>query len=256
MTPDQGVTSGSQSHPANFNRSNLAQAGATARQALLQLGSKRLNVPVDQLTASDGAIAVKGDSSKKVTYGQLIAGNKFNVKLDTSAKRKPPSEWTVLGKPMPRPDLPDMVTGKFEFAHNVRVPGMLHGMVVRPAAVGATLVNVDESSVQGMPGFVKVVVKKNFVGVVAQKPWQEVQAAKQLTVTWTAGSGLPPGELLRIFAKSKSPARHADGELARRGAETRRGRDPSEGHLLSSLPDACVGWQLLRGRRCAGRTKA
>ena len=82
MTPDQGVTSGSQSHPANFNRSNLAQAGATARQALLQLGSKRLSVPVDQLTASDGAIAVKGDPSKKVTYGQLIAGNKFNVKLE------------------------------------------------------------------------------------------------------------------------------------------------------------------------------
>ena len=56
MTPDQGVTSGSQSHPANFNRTNLAQAGATARQALLQLGSKKLNVPVDQLIAADGVL--------------------------------------------------------------------------------------------------------------------------------------------------------------------------------------------------------
>ena len=61
MTPDQGVTSGSQSHPANFNHSNLAQAGATARQALLQLASKRLSVPVDQLTAADGVIRAKSD---------------------------------------------------------------------------------------------------------------------------------------------------------------------------------------------------
>jgi len=78
---------------------------------------------------------------------------------------------------VPRPDLPELVTGQFEFVHNVRVPGMLHGVVVRPPAVGATLVNVDESSVQGMPGLVKVVVKKNFVGVVAEKRCAAIQAA-------------------------------------------------------------------------------
>ena len=97
------------------------------------------------------------------------------------APRKPASEWTVLGKPAQRPDLPDLVTGKFEFVHNVRLPGMLHGRVVRPPAVGATVVRVDESSVAGMPGVVKVVVKKNFVGVVAEKPWQAVQAAEKLS---------------------------------------------------------------------------
>ena len=115
MTPDQGVMSGSQSHPTNFNRNNLAQAGATARQALLQLASERLSVPVDQLTAADGVIRAKSDTSKKVTYGELVAGKKFNLKLDPNAKRKPASEWTVLGKPLPRPDLPAMVTGQFEF---------------------------------------------------------------------------------------------------------------------------------------------
>ena len=85
-----------------------------------------------------------------------------------------------------------MVAGQFEFVHNVRLPGMLHGQVVRPPAVGATVVSVDESSVKDMPGVVKVVVKKNFVGVVAQKPWQAIQAAAKLKVTWTPGSGLPP----------------------------------------------------------------
>jgi nicotinate dehydrogenase subunit B len=207
LTTDQGVTSGSQSHPANFNHNNLAQAGATARQALLQMASKRLEVPVEELSATDGVIRVKSNPSKKVTYGQLVEGKKFAIKLDGNAKRKPVSEWTVLGKPIPRPDMPAMVTGQFEFVQNVRVPGMVHGMVVRPPAVGATLVNVDESSVAGMPGLVKVVVKKNFVGVVAQKPWQAVQAARQLKVTWTAGVGLPSQANFYDHLRSQKPTR-------------------------------------------------
>jgi nicotinate dehydrogenase subunit B len=207
FTPDQGVTSGSQSHPANFNRSNLAQAGATARETLFQLASKELGVSVDELTAADGVISVKSNPSKKVSYGQLVGGKKFNLKLDSNAKRKPPAEWTVLGKPVPRPDLPALVTGQFEFVHNVRVPGMLHGVVVRPPAVGATLVHVDESSVQGLPGFVKVVVKKNFVGVVAQKHWQAIQAANKLKVTWTPGAGLPSHTDFYNFLRNQKPSR-------------------------------------------------
>jgi nicotinate dehydrogenase subunit B len=188
LTPDQAHTSGSQSHPTNFNNGNLAQAGATARETLFSMASQRLGVPVDQLTASDGVI---NSGSKRVTYGQLVEGKKFNRALDSKAKRKPASQWTVLGKPVPRPDLPDLVTGKFEFVHNVRLPGMLHGRVVRPPSVGATVASVDEESVKGMPGLVKVVIRKNFVGVVAVKPWQAIQAAARLKVTWNPGPVLP-----------------------------------------------------------------
>ena len=191
LTPDQAYTSGSQSHPANFNHGNLAQAGATAREALLKMASQQLNVPVERLSAANGVISVKGDASKKVTYGQLVGGKKLNVALDKNAKRKPASEWTVLGKPIGRPDMAAMATGQFEYVHNVRLPGMLHGRVVRPPAVGATLMSVDENSVKDMPGVVKVVTRKNFVGVVAEKPWQAMQAAEKLKVSWTAGSGLP-----------------------------------------------------------------
>jgi nicotinate dehydrogenase subunit B len=190
MTPDQAYTSGSQSHPANFNHGNLAQAGATAREALIRMASQQLGIPADELTAAGGAIGAKGDPSKRVTYGQLVGGKKFNLTLDPKAKRKPPSEWTVLGTPAQRPDIPEIVTGQFEFVHNVRVPGMLHGRVVRPPAAGATVMSVDESSVAGMPGLVKVVLKKNFVGVVAEKPWQALQAADKLKVTWSSGGGL------------------------------------------------------------------
>jgi nicotinate dehydrogenase subunit B len=207
FTPDQAYTSGSQSHPANFNHGNLAQAGATAREALFNMASQQLGVPVDQLSAADGVISTKADASKKVTYGQLVGGKKFNLTLDPKAKRKPPSDWTVLGKPVHRADIPEIVTGQFEFAHNVRVPGMLHGRVVRPPSNGATVMSVDESSVQGMPGLVKVVVKKNFVGVVAEKPWQALQAAEKLKVDWSAGSGLPNRESFVEQLRNQKPTR-------------------------------------------------
>jgi nicotinate dehydrogenase subunit B len=207
ITPDQAHTSGSQSHPANFNHSNLAQAAATARETLFRLASERLGQPVDQLTASGGVISVKNDPSKKIGYGQLLGGKKFSLTVNPSAKRRDPREWTVLGKPVPRPDLPALVTGKFEFVHNVRLPGMLHGRVVRPPAMGATVIGVDESSVRGMPGLVKVVVKQNFVGVVAQKPWQALQAAGKLKVTWTPGTGLPSHANFYEQLRNQKPTR-------------------------------------------------
>ncbi len=207
MTPDQADTSGSQSHPANFNHGNLAQAGATAREALIKMASQKLGVPADDLTAADGVISAKGDPSKKVTYGQLVGDKKFNLTLDPKAKRKPPAEWTVLGTPARRQDMPEIVTGQFEFVHNVRVPGMLHGRVVRPPASGATVMSVDESSVEGMPGLVKVVVKKNFVGVVAEKPWQALQAAEKLKVTWSAGSGLTSAADFYEQLRNQKPTR-------------------------------------------------
>ncbi|MBW8867670.1 MAG: molybdopterin-dependent oxidoreductase, partial [Acidobacteria bacterium] len=117
VCPDQGTTSGSQSTPTNFNERNLALAAATAREALLKLASTRLGMPVDQLTAADGAISASSDRSKRVTYGDLVAGKKLNVQLDPNAKRKAESAWAVLGKPARRLDMAAMATGTFEFVH-------------------------------------------------------------------------------------------------------------------------------------------
>jgi CO/xanthine dehydrogenase Mo-binding subunit len=209
LTPDQGTTSGAQSHPANFNRANLAQAGATAREALIQMASTRLGVPVDQLVAGGGVISAKADAAKRVTYGELVGGRRFNLTLNPAARRKHPSEWTVLGTPVPRVELPAMVTGQFEYVHNVRVPGMLHGRVVRPPTVGATIASVDERSVDGMPGLVRVVVRKNFVGVVAEKPWQAIQAADRLKVSWTRGTPLPQHREFHDWLRSQKSTRDA-----------------------------------------------
>jgi CO/xanthine dehydrogenase Mo-binding subunit len=211
VAPDQGTTSGSQSHPVNFNESGLALAGATAREALLQMASQRLGVPVAQLRVKDGVISVVGPAlqgrTTSVTYSELIGGRKFNLALNPNAKRKPASEWTILGTSAPRLDIPALATGQFEFVHNVRVPGMLHGRVVRPPDVGATLASVDESSISAMPGFVKVVVKKNFVGVVAEKPWQAAQMAIALKAQWTKGTGLPAQREFYDSLRNQKPTR-------------------------------------------------
>jgi CO/xanthine dehydrogenase Mo-binding subunit len=188
LTPDQAYTSGSQSHPANFRHGNLALACATAREALARMASQRIGIPVDQLSIANGVIAGRG---QKIGYGELVAGKRLNLTLNPDAKRKNPREWTVLGKPIGRPDMAAMATGQFEYIHNVRLPGMLHGCVVRPPRPGATLVSVDESSVKDAAGVVKVVVRKNFVGVVAQKPWQAMQAANQVKISWTGRAALP-----------------------------------------------------------------
>jgi len=208
VTPDQGVTSGAQSHPQNFNHANLALAGATAREALVQMASGRLGASVDQLEVADGTVRVKGDPSKKVTYGDLVAGKKFNIPLNSTAKRKNPRDWVVLGTPVKRLDLPAMATAELEYVHNVRLPGMLHGRVVRPPSVGATLDSVDEASVRDIPGLVKVVVKHNFVGVVAEKQWQAVQAANRLKVLWKPGPRLPAQAEFYDYLR-KQPSRDA-----------------------------------------------
>jgi CO/xanthine dehydrogenase Mo-binding subunit len=205
-TPDQGTTSGSQSHPTNFNCDNLALAAATARTRLLELGAARLGVAADKVVAVAGEIVVDGEPSRRVAYGDLIGGKSFNLTLDGAAKRKPANEWTILGKSVQRLDLPALVSGEAEFIHNLRVPGMLHGRVIRPPVVGAKLVAVDESSVRDLPGEVRVVVKNDFVGVVAAGQWQAIQAAAALKVTWSAGARLPPqGDLYAQLRKE--PAR-------------------------------------------------
>ncbi|MFY9978904.1 MAG: molybdopterin cofactor-binding domain-containing protein, partial [Candidatus Sulfotelmatobacter sp.] len=190
ITPDQGTTSGSQSTPTNFNTRNLAQAAATAREALIAMAAKKLGVPGNELRVEDGV--VQAGSGARVSYGELIGGRHFDLTVSASAKRRSPSEWKILGKPVPSMDRVALMTGTFEFVHNVHVPGMVHGRVVRPPDPWATVANVDKNSVGHIPGLIKVVVRNNFVGVVAEKQWQAAQAAEKLKVDWNPGPELPP----------------------------------------------------------------
>jgi nicotinate dehydrogenase subunit B len=204
VTPDQGTTSGSQSTPTNFNAQNLAQAAATAREALVGMATQRLGVPADQLTVVNGIVSAQ--SGGHVSYSELIGGKHLGLNLNPTAKRRSPSEWKVLGRPIPSMDAVALMTGTFEFVHNVRVPGMVHGRVVRPPETGATVASVDEKSVQHVPGLIKVVVRNSFVGVVTEKQWQAAQAVKILKLTWKPGTGLPAQKNFYDYIR-KQPSR-------------------------------------------------
>jgi len=206
VTPDQGTTSGSQSTPTNFNSESLAQAAATAREALVGIATQRLGVPADQLVVEDGVVSAK--DGRRINYGELVGGRNFEMPVSATAKRRSPGEWKVLGQPVPSIDSVALMTGTFEFVHNVCLPGMVHGRIVRPPQRGASVASVNESSVRHTPGFIKVVVRKNFVGVVAEKQWQAAQAAKQLKVEWNPGPRLPEQSSIYEYLR-KQPSREA-----------------------------------------------
>jgi len=183
----------------------LRQAAAAARQQLFKLASVRLEAPVEKLTVTNGVVSVIDDPSRQVSYGDLIGGRRFNLKITATGtgyalkvapelKAKDPKDYKIVGTSVPRIDLPPKFTGEFTYTQDVRIPGMLHGRVVRPAVVSSKPLDVDESSLAQIPGVVKVVKQGNFVGVVASTEWAAIQAARKLKVTWsTPVTKLPAG---------------------------------------------------------------
>ena len=135
---------------------------------------------------------MRGEPAKKVSYGELLGGQRFNREITGKIKPKSPNNYTVVGTPVSRVDIPLKVTGTYTYMQDVRVPGMLHGRTVKPSAVGATLVGVDEPSVNHVTGLVRVVAKGNFVGVVCEREEQAIRAARELKLTWQDAQNLPP----------------------------------------------------------------
>jgi len=199
LTPDQGKTWGSLT--IQVAGVQIRNAAATARGALLDEAAKRLNVKREDLKVADGVVSA---GNKRVSYAQLIGGKTFALKLDHTkpAQAKDPATHTVVGRPVPRVDIPDKVTGRFTYIQDFRVPGMLHGRVVRPPAIGATLEGVDEASVKDVPGLVKVVREGNFLGVVAQSEWGAISAARKLKATWSKWEGLPEQSKLYEYVRA------------------------------------------------------
>jgi CO/xanthine dehydrogenase Mo-binding subunit len=195
--PNNGGTGGS----TGLTRGGTAvrQAAATARQALLRLGSERLHVPVDQLTLADGEVRRKS-SSRGIGIGRLVGGRQLSVQVDANAPLAPPSAYSVVGTSPRRPDVPAKCTGRYTYIQDVSVPGMLYARVIRPPAIGATLTSIDESSVAALPG-VRVVRIESFLAVVSVNEWATVRAATQLKATWTESHALPGHDQLEPYLR-------------------------------------------------------
>src|SRR5439155_15036220 len=154
-----------------------------ARQALLKLG------------AQPGG-----------NIGALAGGKRLNLKVDPNAPLKDPKTYTVVGKPIPRPDVPDKCTGRNVYVQDHTLPGMLHGRVIHPPAIGAKLMSVDESSIRAIPN-VRVVRIQDFLGVVAPDEWAAIRAAKELKATWTESQTLPGSDNLDVHVRNSAPDR-------------------------------------------------
>jgi CO/xanthine dehydrogenase Mo-binding subunit len=210
LTPDQGTTGGSTGIVGGGMQ--IRQAAATARQALLAMAAKTLNVAPAELTVTDGVVHTR--DGRSAAYGDLVAGGHFDLKIDRGAPLKDPGQYKIVGQPAQRPDLPAKMTGRHSYVQDFRVPGMLHARVIRPRAVGAGLADVDEASVAGIPG-AAVVRIKDFLAVVAEREWNAVRAARQLRVRWTGGGGLPGSD--KVHAAIRNAAVERDEQLIRQG---------------------------------------
>jgi CO/xanthine dehydrogenase Mo-binding subunit len=205
LTVDQGYTAGSQSNKTQYALTGgLRQAAAEARLALLNLASAALGAPVSQLTVANGVVSVQGDSSKSVSYATLIGDKKFNVKQTGKAKPKSFDQYKIVGTSVPRVDVPAKVTGAFSYTQDIRLPGLVHARVVRPPTLDSTLVSVDGFKGGKPAGLIEVVVKKNYVAVVAEREEQAIAAAQKLKVTWKAAP-LPGYATLYDDLRAMSP---------------------------------------------------
>ncbi len=234
-TPDQGPTIASET--IQVAAVPLRKAAAQARQILLSRAAVQLGAALDSLRIEEGLIFAQG-SNRRLGFGELVAGKFLRVGLDDDFPVKSPADYRLVGTSLPRVDIPDKVTGRATYVHDVRVPFMLHGSVVRPPYagrdsgdfVGRSLVAIDRSSVEGLPGFVDLVTIGDFVGVVCEREEQSEAAALRLKVEWRDPPPLPDmddiAETLKAHpAMPRTLMDRGDVETAIAGAATRLTRD-------------------------------
>lgn len=194
--PNQGATIASAS--IQIHAVPLRAAAAQARAWLVGRAAGVLQVDRALLTVRDGVVSVIGSADRTVTYGALVAQQHVELSLALDSPLKSPEDYRIVGTSTARLDIPAKATGALTFVHDMRVPGMLHGRVVRPPYAGAdhgdfignTLESVDKSSIAHIPGIRAVVVIRDFIGIVAEREEHAEQALRELRVQWKPWPGL------------------------------------------------------------------
>jgi CO/xanthine dehydrogenase Mo-binding subunit len=168
-------------------------AAAAARKLMVDRAAEQLNIPAEDLTVDDGVITSRS-TNHQVSYWDLMAGRRFDHVLTGDIAPKRPSDHRLIGKPMPRLDIPAKVFGgAAPFIQDMAMPGLLHGRIVRPPSYDAQLTALDASAVAALPGVVKVVRDGRFIGVVAEREDQAVRAweALKTAAQWQETATLP-----------------------------------------------------------------
>lgn len=203
-SPNEGITAGSLS--VEQSGTALHYAAAEARAILLQLAATRLGVGADKLVVSDGTIS---SGTVKTTYWELAQSANFKREATASAKPKPAARRTVIGKSVPRRDMPKKVRGEPAYVQDMRLPAMVFGRVVRPPSRRAQLEALDEAAVRAMPGVVAVVRDGSFLAVAAEREEQAIKAAEALRASakWKEVADLEPRGMALYEHMLKLPSR-------------------------------------------------
>ncbi|WP_285425749.1 molybdopterin cofactor-binding domain-containing protein [Pseudomonas sp. efr-133-TYG-103a] len=188
--PNQGATIASAT--LQISAIPLRNAAAEARRYLLEQAAQRWAVSVDSLAVESGVI--KAADGRSARFGDLLIDQHVELRISGNAPLKRQEDYKLVGQGAARVDIPGKATGELTYVHDMRLPDMLHGRVVRPPYaghdtgdfVGNSLLEVDESSIAHIPGIVRVVVIRDFVGVVAMREEQAAKAARELKVSWKA----------------------------------------------------------------------
>ncbi len=188
-TPNEGYTAGSMTVQSSGDA--LRQAAAEARRFLLDAASDKLDVAGTELVLNDGVISVRGHPQRNITYAALIGGKRFNRTVPEHGPVRPADSYHLVGASVARIDLPPKITGQSAFIQDLRLPGMLHGRIVRPPSEQARFISMNEDSVKNVPGLVRVFRRGNFIGVIAEREEQAVLAAQLLKVQWEEKPTLP-----------------------------------------------------------------
>jgi nicotinate dehydrogenase subunit B len=200
-SPNEGVTAGSRSTVESG--SALRQACAEVRRAFLDAAAQRLGVDIDELFVRDGTIYRRA-SNENATYWELSGAVDLARDADGRAAPKRVDQLTLVGKSLPRIDLPGKVIGSEVYVHDLELPGMLHGRVLRPPSYRAALQSFDSQHVEAMPGVRAVVRHGRFIGVVAEREEQAVAAVAALAkyARWNEAADLPDVDELVEYLRS------------------------------------------------------
>jgi CO/xanthine dehydrogenase Mo-binding subunit len=189
-TPNEGVTSGSRS--IEQSGSAIRQACAEARGILLEAASAKLGTPVSALYVDDGVVI--GPGGARATYGELTTDAMLRREATLQAKPRPVSEHRFVGKSVQRRDIPAKVSGGPAYVHDLRLPGMVFGRVLRPPSPRARLVSVDLAAARALPGIVAVVRDGSFLAIAAEREEQAIAGSRALrkSAKWQETASLPP----------------------------------------------------------------
>ncbi len=188
-TANEGYTAGS--HSMQDSGTAMQNAAAQARVLLVGEAAKRFNLPAEGLRTENGAVIAP--DGRRLDYGELVGTGMLHVQAQPKSQLKDPASFKVMGKSIPRVDIPAKVTGGAAFVQDMRLPGMVHARVVRPPSYGAQLIECEISAVEKMPGVIKVIRDGNFLAVVAGKEFQSIKAMHALAggAKWQEGAHLP-----------------------------------------------------------------